>query len=394
VFTVSFLLFLLIRSIALVQTPGAPEVRWDAAWYGNIADFGYSTNGNREIEHNVVFFPLYPIVCWVVKNLLRVSTPVAMLLVSALSTAVSLTILHKVLLRQCTKGVARSAVALIGFSPYAVFLYNGYTEGLFLLLIAVFFYFLLNADSPTGAAIAVAFASAVRPYGCLLSFVLAFELLRRHYAAHGFTFTLDSRPFRQVFMLFPLCFAGLAAYTFWLGYKFNEPMAFSHNMRAWHLNPGGELDATNLITFGYAARAVVVGITTKFWPLLPGLLLFLLTPILLFRWRRTVHPTLLCFAVVMFLFFHGIGHTSPNKLFDIGRHLSVVFPLLMMVALTLSTKEVGRFLRLFIDDESPAARECMCWNFICAIPLFLVLITSALLFARNTYLFYAGTFIS
>lgn len=393
VFALSFAGFLLVRGVAVLGKSPDALLRWDATWYRAIADRGYFTDGNPYIYHNVSFFPLYPMVSRLVKGLLSLNTEQAMLVVSAASTLLALILLYKVLLRHCTELTARATLALLAFHPFAVFFYNGYTESLFLLLISTFFYFLINKEWSWAAAITVGLASAVRPYGCLLSIVFAFELLRRHHRDYGFRLDLAGPHLRQALLWMPVCFAGLMAYTAWLGYKFDEPMAFSHNMAAWGASAAEGLDWTNLLTFKHVGAGLVLALATQPWtgPVIVGLSMFMITPLLLLAGYKRIHPAFSFFLLLMFLFFHLVDHHDPG-LVNIGRHLLVVFPLVVLVPICLDPRAVERFLDDWTVRETTTV-PCMCWRFICSLPLLAAIIVFGWLYLQNILRFYHGEFI-
>lgn len=108
--------------------------RWDSFYYLNIAIDGYKNITS-------VFFPLYPFLIKIFSFF--VGYHWAGFLVSWISIALSLFVFYKLLaLRyQDEKNIIRT-IALLMFSPFAMFFTAYYTESLFLLLSLSFFYFL------------------------------------------------------------------------------------------------------------------------------------------------------------------------------------------------------------------------------------------------------------
>jgi hypothetical protein len=395
-FALSFFIFWWARGYALTDTTAKKSgIVWDAGWYLSIIERGYFTDGNPDVYHNVVFFPLYPLICLALKKLFGLTAAASLYAGSALLTAATFIIIAKIVERQCGAPIARSAILLFAFSPFAIFLYNGYSEPAFLFCIALFFYLLLNCESPLGAACAVGLASASRPYGCLLAVVLALELFRRHVKAHGFRIVF-SVPLRQACQFIPLCFTGIAAYTAWLAYHFREPLAFSHNMRAWGATPGEAIDWYNFLTFAYIPRSLIWASTDLASPYITGVLLLIATPLLLMAWRRSLHPSWVIFGGIMFLFFHVVTHVGgPGMLLNMGRHLLVVFPVIVGIALTLDPANVERALRkMASNSEGQEPVQCLCGRVLCTIPLITVIGFSASMFVRNTILFYHEKFVS
>lgn len=396
-FLISFSVFWFTREHVFKTTHTNSYCVWDACWYKAIVESGYATDGNRDVQHNVVFFPLYPLVSVAVKMLLGVDTAAAMLTVSSISTLLALIILYKVLLLQFQRRIAQFVLVLVALNPYSVFLYNGYSEPLFLLIIVLFFFCLLNREAFLGAALAAGLASAVRPYGCLLGVVFALELLHRHYEMYGLKLRLGSRFLRAVLVFTPLSFAGLAGYTLWLAKMFNDPLAFSHNMAAWGATLNRSLNWINLLEFRYipaqVSRGISQGPTGTFFM---GIVLFVSIPFLAFVWRQYLHFSFLAFLLIFFLFFHLMGHHGGGtEFFDIGRHLMVIFPALALVALTIDRAAVARCFGIWMDRRSQGQEaECLCWSFICTLPMYVTVLLFTALFVRNTILFYNGIFVS
>jgi len=75
-----------------------------------------------------------------------------------------------------------------------------------------------------------------------------------------------------------------------------------------------------------------------------------------------------------------------------GRHLIVVFPVILLLAAFLGPAAVERYLAAWTVRE-PAAVPCMCWRFICCLPLFAVIVVFAWLYLQNTLRFFHGQFV-
>lgn len=106
----------------------APLARWDSVWYLTIARFGYA-----HIRRRMAFYPLYPglihILAWVVRSDL-----VAGVLISVISFAVALVLLHRLVRLDFDSEVADTTVLLLAFCPVSFFFSAVYTESLFLAL--------------------------------------------------------------------------------------------------------------------------------------------------------------------------------------------------------------------------------------------------------------------
>ena len=130
--------------------PGAPPwrdydnellnlpLRWDAGWYLQIAENGYSyiPEAGPEVQQNIVFFPAYPMVTRVVALLLgnQQGTYVAAgTIVSLAAFLFALAYLYAFARDEIGDERASSALWLMAAYPFAVFFGAIYTESLYLL---------------------------------------------------------------------------------------------------------------------------------------------------------------------------------------------------------------------------------------------------------------------
>ena len=112
---------------AVGEVLGAPAVRWDSSYYVFTAQHGYEALGQT------AFFPFYPLVMRGVATV-TYSEVVAGVLVSLVSFAIALVVLHRLAELDFGPAVARRTVWLIALFPASVFFSAVYTEGLFLAL--------------------------------------------------------------------------------------------------------------------------------------------------------------------------------------------------------------------------------------------------------------------
>jgi Mannosyltransferase (PIG-V) len=112
---------------AVGEVLGAPAVRWDSSYYVFTAQHGYEALGQT------AFFPFYPLVMRAVATV-TYSEVVAGVLVSLVSFAVALVLLHRLADIDFGPAVARRTVWLLALFPASVFFSAVYTEGLFLAL--------------------------------------------------------------------------------------------------------------------------------------------------------------------------------------------------------------------------------------------------------------------
>jgi Gpi18-like mannosyltransferase len=109
-----------------------PLFRWDAGWYLNIAEYGYTYNGDPTQEHNIVFFPLYPFTCRLCHMATGLSIPLCAVALSNGAFLIGLAALYALITREVGPKVARCALLLLTFFPASLFFSTMYTEAFFL----------------------------------------------------------------------------------------------------------------------------------------------------------------------------------------------------------------------------------------------------------------------
>jgi hypothetical protein len=104
--------------------------RWDSAWFHRIVEHGYST------RQSAAFLPVYPLVvravAWVVRN-----DVAAGMLVSLAAAAAAVVLLERIARRHLPSDGARTATVLFALYPLAFVFTAFYSDGLFILLVAV-----------------------------------------------------------------------------------------------------------------------------------------------------------------------------------------------------------------------------------------------------------------
>ena len=191
--------------------------RWDALWYGSIAQNGYQYAGTRE-PSNVAFFPLFPLVNGLVSRLTALPVATSGPLVSTLLTLGSCLLLYRLMRRETNdpEAAARTAVYLLVF-PGAFYLTLGYAEALYLLCGLAAFYW--AREGRWGRAGGAAFlAGLTRLHGALLILPLAYEYGRQR----GFSLRNIRADVAGVLGA-PL---GVLTFMGYLGLRFSQPMAY------------------------------------------------------------------------------------------------------------------------------------------------------------------------
>ena len=192
--------------------------RWDAIWYLAIAREGYHPGEAGAVlstEARSSFFPMYPSVVRAVSfwDGSGAAAVIAAELTSLACLFCALFLLHRLVLLDAGRNVARATVMLLAFFPTSFVFSAPYTEGLFLLLTVGALY-----AARTGrwwvAGLAGAAASATRNTGVLLLAPLALIALE------------TKASLRRVLPALALVPLGLAAFAWHLDRLTGDPLAW------------------------------------------------------------------------------------------------------------------------------------------------------------------------
>jgi Mannosyltransferase (PIG-V) len=233
----------------------APAARWDAAWYGVIAHYGYRPDLGAFTASRDAFFPLYPLG---LRALGAIGLPLVLggVLFSTGALFVALYGIHRLTMlelgaagapawarfRARTGGsspreVARLAVLATAFAPMAFFLSAVYSESLYLALSVGLLYAARRGRFALVGVLA-ALAGATRSTGIVLvvpALILYLYGPRADRApdfAHARGLALRYRPRRDV-LWFALAPIGLGLFMLYLGLAGGDPLAPFHAQDVW-----------------------------------------------------------------------------------------------------------------------------------------------------------------
>jgi Dolichyl-phosphate-mannose-protein mannosyltransferase len=145
--------------------------RFDSSWYLGIAGHGYTS------LRATAFFPLYPFLTRTV-GFVTGSDVIAGVLISVISFAAALMLLHRLTELELGRRAADATVLLVAFAPLSFFFSAIYTESLFLLL-SVATLLAVRRERWMLAGVLGALATLTRPTGILLMVPIAVGLIRR-----------------------------------------------------------------------------------------------------------------------------------------------------------------------------------------------------------------------
>jgi hypothetical protein len=201
-------------------------VRWDAGWYGEIAQNGYWIKPGAQSP--VAFFPLYPLLIRAV-TWLGINRWIAGIAVSFLCAMGGLFVFSR-WARQVAPPAWQTAFWLLALYPFAEYLYGVvYSDALFLLM-AVSAFLALEKDRHVLSAVLGALACACRPVAPAVVIGLLVRSLERR----------KGQPLRVIDFVPALAGLGLLAWMTYLEVRFDDPIAFATVQAApgWAQPPG------------------------------------------------------------------------------------------------------------------------------------------------------------
>jgi Gpi18-like mannosyltransferase len=201
-------------------------LRWDVSWYLSIVEHGYSFSADPTAQSNVAFYPLYPLISFVMKLLLHINGGVALLLVANVAALAVTLLMTKFVRAQLDDEATLICVAFFCFSPVSLFLSTGYPEALCLVWILLSL-ILLSQNRFVFASAMAALALATRSVGIVMVPVILWEIWRR-----------SNLPLSRMLIRMLICTvvatSGLLIFMAYLEVKFGNPFAFSVAQSAWH----------------------------------------------------------------------------------------------------------------------------------------------------------------
>lgn len=185
-FTVTRLLILVLIILPIILFPNAQEPLarfkdtfriWDAFWYINIAEGGYSSMAITTTHHigsyNYAYFPLYPLLIRIL-NLLIHNSIVSGLVISNFCLLTSAKLITKIYKPELAKDVVR----VLFLFPTTFLLSGLYTESLFLTILLAVYYYYKKGNWP----LVVLFSFLLgftRPFGILIIIPLTYSLIKK-----------------------------------------------------------------------------------------------------------------------------------------------------------------------------------------------------------------------
>ena len=330
--------------------PGAPPwrdydnelfnlpLRWDAGWYLQIAENGYSYSpeAGAQAQQNIVFFPAYPMITRVVALLLgnhQSSYVAAGMLVSLAAFLFALAYLYAFARDELGDECAPAALWLVVAYPFALFFGAIYTESLYLLAALGAFHHFRRREFVCAGLWGLAIG-LTRPNGGLLSVPLALLALTPWLpsAVAGGRVVIRSPDARRLRNVAPACAAALMSaagtllYSAYIWRLTGHPFAWASGHAAWgrHYASLTRLVETRVTFIGHAGLYEYVAQSPYDLLNVLGALFVLVAvwPV----WRR------FGIAFAAFILINILPPLATGGFLSAGRLSSVLFPAFVWLA--------------------------------------------------------------
>lgn len=196
-----------------------PWLRWDTIWYVKIAQEGYSA-----ANLSSAYFFLYPLLMKLLSPFFGGISVGAGVAIASAAAFASLLLFYVLARDLFDEAVARRSLLYFGLFPTAFYLFAGYTESLFLVLVLGAFMSARMHRWGLGCTLAV-FASMTRPQGMLLLFPLGLEFLSQY---------RDGTVSLRQAIWFLLVGAGAISHFILLTALFGSPQIWFQTQSWWH----------------------------------------------------------------------------------------------------------------------------------------------------------------
>ncbi|MBU2760427.1 glycosyltransferase family 39 protein [Acidithiobacillus sulfurivorans] len=204
-------------------------IHWDAGWYMDIVQHGYSYNGNPNDQQNIAFFPLYPIIMKVLEQLFGLQNGVATIFPALLFGVASIYAFHALARTRLNENASLFATAAYALYPGATFFVSAYPTSIMNLLVIITF-LAFNKKRYFIAAIAAGISTAG---GALLVFLSATITLAY---ANKIIFKenkLTTSKFFQLILFAFVSFSGIIVFMLYQQISFGNALAFIDVQKAW-----------------------------------------------------------------------------------------------------------------------------------------------------------------
>jgi hypothetical protein len=338
--------------------------RFDAGWYGTIAQDGYSFSGRFDRQQNIAFFPAFPMLMrgagaatggfapgipkpWRQARLLWGGV-----FVSIAAFAWACVYLFR-LGRDLGLGHHRAQASgwLLAAYPFAAYFSAAYTEGLFLLGTVGAFYHFRRREWVRSAGWGL-LVGLTRPNGCLLSVVLAVMAAEELWRARS---TVPRYPLARAIASAAAPGIGMLLYTAYMKQLTGYGFAWARIQEAWSRSFEGLAPAERALTWVSTEGLLRVVSHLPFDAINAAAFLFALAMIWPI-WRR-LGPAWAVLVIINILppFFSG-------GVLSMGRMTSTLFPIFVALAAMLPEAFITPFVLTFALGQGLVASLFFTWR--------------------------------
>tara|TARA_Y100000052_G_scaffold19973_1_gene19801 strand:- start:6129 stop:7226 length:1098 start_codon:yes stop_codon:yes gene_type:complete len=205
--------------------------RWDCGWYGNVIKDGYDVapgeRGNGGVA-NWAFFPLNPLIGGLVSGVTGLEAQPALQIGSELANLAAIFALF-ILFRTLDPNFDRLAFALVIIAnPYSIYTSAGYSEPIFITMMAASLYF-----ARSGNVVLQNLFAAVSGTSRVTGIIVAGANVIQAAASRGIKTVLSP----HYIFWFLISGLGLAAFILFLYFHTGDGLAFRHVQVAWSRTP-------------------------------------------------------------------------------------------------------------------------------------------------------------
>lgn len=191
--------------------------RWDAAWYRDIAEKGYTNIPKAEnLQRDTAFFPLYPLLIRLLNGIF-LNSYISGLIVSNTAFLVAVVLIYHLTIHYYNFDVAKKSILLLCVFPFSFYFSAVYTESLFLLSVTASFY-LAEKKLWALSGIAAAAATATKMVGLFTVFALIILYLEQ--------IEFNYKQIRMDIVYISIGLLGITSYMIFLWWQFGNAFQF------------------------------------------------------------------------------------------------------------------------------------------------------------------------
>ena len=301
--------------------------RWDAGWYRDIVENGYTTTSNSvQSQLNVAFFPAFPYLLKLICPIFNNHTFYVGFVFNHVCFLLALIILYDLVRKKFSVELAQKTTISLAFFPFSLFFSAFYTESLFLLATITAFY-LAERQRWYFAGLMAALAGATRVVGIFTGIALFFLYLD--------AIKYNWRNIRLNIIGVCLCILGPLSYMCFLFIKFGDPLIFLRAQSApgWvhSLGVNHFLGWLNNVSFSNFEKGYIPIAETLHIISVIGMGILLILGMLGIKNENRIPYPYLIFGGGVFLF-------SLTAWTGFGRFSSVIFPAFIVLAMLFSSE--------------------------------------------------------